>query len=400
MAGTTRALWKLLALAAIVFAACGPAAQAPAGTPTAPKPTESTPGETRQVIFAAAMRSLGRLHLFDAATLEPLGYVVTSKVVDDVSVAPDGQTVFIAQATTPEGQGCCALFALDLATGAMCRLNEPALHSVPSPDGRWVFTQRGNVGLEVFDARTLARMPTIEAPGVYGLHPSPDSRWLFGLTNWDGPSIDIFDLGLMRLVRRLPVPADRDKDWSGDNGVWLGEYFYYYLHQSEHQAYLWTITPERSSLDAPVALTVALPGVTGAQLPAHANLVGGGGRLFVYTPLSWWSKVDPRSTGEAVTGGVFVVEPTKGKVAAHLVPSQDFGRVIASPDGRYLYGLVEEGPRREGPVRLLKLDAVTGTVLAEHMLPSDAWSITTATLPETLVPRGEVQPAACGRPGL
>ncbi|MBI2918497.1 MAG: hypothetical protein HYY01_10960 [Chloroflexi bacterium] len=388
---------SLLALISVtllaVASACGSPQQATGeGAPT--------PEETRQVILAAALRTLGRVQVFDAATLEPLGYVVTNKTVDDVNVAPDGKTVFIVQATTPESPGCCALFALDLTTGELCRLNEPASRSVPSPDGRWVFTQRGNIGLEVFDARTLARVPTIDAPGVYGLHPSPDGYWLFGVTNWDGPSIDVFDLALMKLVRRLPVPSDPDREWYGDNGVWLGEYFYFYLHKGQ-QVYLWTVTPETSSLDAPVALTVALPGVTGAQLPSHANLVGGGGRLFVYTPLSWWSRIDPRSTGQAVIGGIFVVEPTTREVVAHLASSHDFRQVLASQDGRYLYGVVEEGgPHREGPVRLLKLDAASGATLAERILPSDAGSITTATLPEKLVPRGELHPKACGRPGL
>jgi hypothetical protein len=29
---------------------------------------------------------------------------------------------------------------------------------------------------------------------VYRPYPSPDGRWLFGITNFAGPSLDIFDL--------------------------------------------------------------------------------------------------------------------------------------------------------------------------------------------------------------
>ena len=55
----------------------------------------------------------------------------------------------------------------------MCRLISPSSQAVPVHGSR-VFNQRGNVGIEVFDAQTLERLPTIAAPGVYGLFPSPD----------------------------------------------------------------------------------------------------------------------------------------------------------------------------------------------------------------------------------
>jgi hypothetical protein len=34
--------------------------------------------------------------------------------------------------------------------------------------------------VEVFDAKSLARLPVIKAPGNYDLTVSPDSQWLFG----------------------------------------------------------------------------------------------------------------------------------------------------------------------------------------------------------------------------
>jgi hypothetical protein len=48
--------------------------------------------------------------------------------------------------------------------------------------------------IDVLNAGTFDRLPTIKAPGVYRPYPSPDGRWLFGITNFAGPSLDIFDL--------------------------------------------------------------------------------------------------------------------------------------------------------------------------------------------------------------
>ena len=82
-----------------------------------------------------------------------------------------------------------------------------------------------------------------------------------------------------------------------------------------------------------------------------------------------------------------------------------FARLISSVDGRSLYA-VEAGPR-EGPpvpVRLLRLDARTGNITATFMLRDpalfpdaafDVWSLAFASVPENLIPRGEVHPIAC-----
>src|SRR5215475_9974798 len=122
--------------------------------------------------------------------------------------SPDGLNLFFEQPAPPDVNGCCALFALDLVTHKLCKLISPSSLGAPTPDGRWVFTQRGNIGIEVFDAKTLTRLPKIDAPGLYQLLPSPDSRWLFGVTysqRGQGPALDIIDLENKILVRRLPA---------------------------------------------------------------------------------------------------------------------------------------------------------------------------------------------------
>ena len=135
-----------------------------------------------------ATRRAGRVEVFDAGTLQPLGTIGVDPLAESIAASPDGRTLFIAQQSPSHRNSCCALFALNLESQQMCFLREPALRSTPSPDGTRLFLQRGNVGIDVFDAKTFARLPTIEAPGNYALQPSPDGRWLMGTTNWKTPS--------------------------------------------------------------------------------------------------------------------------------------------------------------------------------------------------------------------
>ena len=356
-----------------------------------PAPQAAATAPVREVILATQRDHA--LHIFDAATLESLGRFALHNLAHQVSARADGRMLFLAQAATPDGNGCCALFALDLGTRAMCRLIEPAPVGVSSPDGRRLFVQRGNTGVDVFDARTLDRLPTIAAPGVYTLYPSPDSRWLFGITYWQGPSLDLVDVERGALVRRLPVAAVAPGEpLPGVGGAWVGKTFYLYVFESG-QAYLVPVTPETATLERRTTLTVALDLPPG-ELPSHAGVVASGGRLVVYQGLAWWSKFNPREQQTGVVhGGIFVLEPGTATVTAHLAPSIDFAQVIAAADGQRLYALDAGQPREGRPVRLLSLDAATGTVLAERALEEDVWSIETAALPEALVPRGEVQPA-------
>jgi hypothetical protein len=58
----------------------------------------------------------------------------------------------------------------------MCRMIEPS-SCRPIFRRTESFTQRGNVGIEVFDKHTRP-LPTIQAPGIYRLSVSPNRRWL------------------------------------------------------------------------------------------------------------------------------------------------------------------------------------------------------------------------------
>ena len=331
----------------------------------------------REVILATQRDH--RLHVFDPQTLEWLGSFETYNLTHGVSASLDGRKIFVAQASTPDGNGCCALFSLDLETQEMCRMVEPVTTQAPSPDGRWLFSQRGDTGVEVFDQQTGQRQ-TIPAPGVYDFHPSPDGRWLIGLTNWKGPSLDVFDLEQMALVRRIEVPRGA--------GAWIGNQFYLFAFEGA-KANLWRVDPEADSLPTPV--DVPLPAGLTVNEDFFYTLIVSDNKLLVYQPMGGWFKLNLRDVSETVPGGVFVMDPTTGEIVAHLAPNIDFAQLIPGFDGESLYG-VAAGP----PPRLMKLDARTGAVLSEKRLDNDVWSISLASMPENLIPGEAVHLQPCG----
>jgi hypothetical protein len=263
----------------------------------------------------------------------------------------------------------------------------PSSLGAPSPDGRWLFTQRGNIGIEVFDAKTLARLPRIDAPGLYKLRPSPDSRWLFGITNSQrghGPALDIFDIENKVMVRRLPIPNGHGHF---PEGSWLGDQFFLYDNRGG-QGKLWKVTPETTVLDAPLKIT--LPNSFLGNGIVHHTLIAGGKHLFLYE--GFGHKL-ARDITQDIPGGIFSIEPSSGKIVGHFASSVHFARVIAAKDGQFLYGI--DSDRTGGSVRLLKLDASNGAVVAERAIERDVWFISLANLPVTAIPQGEVQPESC-----
>jgi hypothetical protein len=341
--------------------------------------------EDKNVDVLLATRRNRRLDFFDAGSLELLGSFAIHRLAASVFANPNGRTLYVQQAATPDGNSCCGLFSLDLTTKAMCFMIEPSNLAVPTPDGLKVFTQRGNVGIEVFDARTLVRLPTLQAPGVYRLSVSPDSRWLFGTSSWRGPSLDIFDLKSGTLARRHLLPKG-----SWPRGDWLGEKFYVHAVDSG-KSFLWTVTAEAETLGSPVEINHPnLPESRGSTL---VELLAGGRHLFLFE--TFGHKVDPRRRGATASGGVFVINPSSGAVISHITPEIQFARLAVSGDGRTLYGIDSGQLDWNGPVRLLKLDIERGEILAQRTLETDVWFIAAARVPKQLIPRGVLDTSRC-----
>ncbi|HTE85370.1 MAG TPA: hypothetical protein VK821_11600 [Dehalococcoidia bacterium] len=370
----------------------GAAAQAPA---------------TRSVILAVQRDH--QLHIFDAATLEPLGTVALNNLADSVQARPDGQMLFIRQAETADGNGCCALFALDLTTAEMCRLVAPSVQGVPVTDSR-VFNQRGDIGIEVFNAQTLQQLPTMTTAGVhdpypspvYDLIPSPGGRWLFGISRFPTASLDLFDASAGVLVHDWPLTFPGVEGYgdyrstSGFTGAWLNGRFYLYAN-SGTAAYLWTANPDAEELSPPTPVTVAVSDLIADALPVFPSaLAAGNDQLFLYEPRGWWFKTDDRAGTPG--GGIFALNPTSATVTAQFAPEVDFAQVVASSDQHELVG-VNAGDRNGSlPVSMLALDSGTGSLLGGRNLASDVWSIAAARVPESTLPLGDMQPAPCSHP--
>ncbi len=353
-------------------------------------PAESATAQvqkTREVILAT--RRNHRIVVFDARSLTQLGQFIVSEGAETVSASPDGRTLFLQQPAPPSPNGCCALFSLDLATGSLCELIFPSSAGVTSPDGRLLFTQRGNVGVEVFDAKSLARFPAIKAPGGYALYFSPDSRWLFGAQSWVDSSLDVFDLERREMVRRLVLPGERTP-----RGAWLCNRFYLYAHDGK-EGNLWQVTPETTELASPKKIALPVPGRDGK--PAYQQMIAAGDRLIVYEPLGWWLKLDRRREHAEIPGGLFSIDPATGAFE-HLAPGTDFTQLVASGDGSNLYGIDASAREQTQRPSLLRIDSRTGAILKKRELARDVWNINVARLPEERIPRGKVATTPCQNP--
>jgi hypothetical protein len=335
-------------------------------------------GEGPWVVLAAART--GQIPVFDAATLAPLGGFRVNQLLESVSASPDGRRLYIAQEKPSAPGGCCGLFSLDLETRNMRFLAAPALFGAPSPDGRFLFTQGGQ-GVDMFDARTLSRLPTMKAPGTYNLQPSPDGRWLLGVTNSPKPSLDIFDLQSMVLARRLPMPA------GPVTGAWAGDRFYlfnYSINEGPEKGWLWSVKPETGELSA--ARPLGLPDLHGGcNEPVLLMLAGARDRLFLAEAFGF--KVDRRvACSDTPMGGIYAIQPSTGQVV-HIAESVYVNRMVATPDGRDLYVLQSANRNLHGGVRLIHIDARTNREIIGIPLEPGHWNLALARIPRALIPR-------------
>jgi hypothetical protein len=246
--------------------------------------------------------------------------------------------------------------------------------------------------VDVFDAATLSSLGTMKAPGAYNLQPSPDGRWLLGVTNSPQPSLDIFDMAASGVVRRLLIPA------GPVTGAWVGDRFYlfsYGVDGTRGRGWLWSVKPEDTELSS--ARGIDLPDLHGAcNQPVWLMLAGTPDRLYLAEAFGF--KVDRRSAcPDAGRDGIYTIYPSNGRVS-HIAPAVHVNRMVAGPDGRDLYVIDSAGPSPEGNCRLLHIDARTGGILQDAALARGHWNLTLARIPAALIPRGYVSAvASCSR---
>jgi hypothetical protein len=328
--------------------------------------------DMRQVVLAAARA--GRIEAYDEA-LQPLGSIGVNSDLESMSASPDGRTLYLAQ---EHSGSCCGLYALNLETRAMCPFVSPALFGTPSPDNRLVFTQDGRHGVSAFDALTLKPVAFMKSGGAYNLQPSPDGRWLLGITNSPATSVDVFDLTVGTLVRRIGIPL------GPATGIWAGNQFYVFSYGLPGVGQLWSVNPQDNRPHP--ARQIQLPDLHGGcNVPVLLMLAGAPGRLFLAEAYGF--NVDRRRACPDAPGGIYGIDPASGRVDA-IARSVHVNRLAVSRDSGDLYVI------ESGPARLLRLDARTGRTLAAATLDAGDWSLALATIPRPLVPRGYVRAAA------
>ena len=337
----------------------------------------------RTVLFA--LQRSERLHAFDAETLQHLGHFVTGPLGDSLGARADGRMLFLLQQSSDRVNSCCSLRTLDLATREMCVVGEFAAGTIQVNAG--VVTS----GQAVYDTtvRTGIRVPYASF-NSYAARPSSDGRY----TAWvdRGPLLVLTTLAT-GAQQTIPIPEEaRAVDWVGDRFMLLAA--------GPGHGRLWAVSPSDTAL--PMPREVKWPD-TESRLGLSFVL---GSDLVTYSRFGRSLMVDLRERGGAVPGGAIVI-PSAGGGARRIAKDIYFTKLIPALDGRSLYA-VEAGPL-EGPatpVRLLRLDARTGNVTTSVVLNDaalfpaaafDVWSLALASVPENLVPRGQLRPAACTR---
>jgi hypothetical protein len=285
------------------------------------------------------------------------------------SVASDlpGQRLFLT-APSNHSKSCCALFALDPQSLQLSFLVQPALSATITSSG--LFTQRGSVGIEVFDVQSLQRLPVIKAPGVYRLRQSPDGRLLFGITNFPQPALDLFDAAQGLQIASQPLPRA-----SHSAGAWLDRQFFLFILQQPGQAMLRSVSNGGQLGQAvPLSVSGSLPDCQEAPY----DVIASAGKLVIYPQFG--GKGDSNCTAP---GGFMVADPATGAVMERF-SSTRFNQMVASPDGRYLYGL-EVGSPAWRQVKIVQIDSATGRVTAQKSLAPDVWYLTTGRIPQEML---------------
>ena len=315
----------------------------------------------------------GLIEVLSPETLETTSRIRLPSRVERLVSDPLGTRLYVALPLKADPKGCCALFALDLRTLQATFLVEPALGASATMDR--VLAQRGNVGIEIFDSRSLIRLPTMKAPGVYQMRGSPSGRWLFGTTTFPSPSVDLFDLTQGTMVWRTPFDEGQTLA-----GAWIGEQYHLLTADPKAQGRLWLVSPDHPKLSDPLPVALSENASPGCE-PISSSILAAGDRLVIFEEFG--SKLDRRRGCPNAPGGFVSVDPKTGVATERLARSYHFRQMVGSADGRYLYGL-DVGNIQWKHVRVVKLDAVSGTTVGTKKFEDGVWFLTSGIIPREI----------------
>jgi hypothetical protein len=314
--------------------------------------------------FVLAANRAGVVELLDPISLQTLSRIhidlpPNSVGLNGVSANADGSMIYVEGPIANEPNGCCSLYSIDLAT---LRMNQAA-----------AIAGRGS---------------GIKGMGNDRLHFSPDGHWLFGLRNYPGPALDVYDLVHGGIVRQL-MPPGLEGDWFA-SGAWSGDQFYFYASRHDgSSSRLWMVSPSTTDLGGGVAVD-PVTHATGCWPHSFAleEIVATRNNLFVYERFGF---IGDRGVecSNLIPGGAWQINSSNGQALHPVAPDLHFSVLIPDQEEPVLYGLSSGGPNWEFPVKLVRIDARDGQVLQSRTLDTDRWNISIARL--RLAPTGDVQ---------
>jgi hypothetical protein len=302
--------------------------------------------------YILAARRSGAIEIIDPASLVTIGRIhfpvsPKSTGLNGVHAAANGVTLYVEGPIPNEPNlgaaagGCCVLYSIDLAT-----LETRQVAGVPGTASRQAFVTSGGITYP-------AAAPRDAAP-----------RFPRGAD-------EVFESAQMRIL----------------SGMWMdGRDFLYGAKEDGSEALLWSGSPDATELGQGVAVEpfAKVPGCSSHVQPA---LVGAAGNLFLYEMFGWIG--DRRTSCSGVPGGAWVVDPSSGTLLAHVAPDLYFSELVADREEGELYGVSVADPDWLTGVKLVRIDAVDGSILQSRVLESDFWRISFAPL--RIVPAADVR---------
>src|SRR6266478_10258509 len=246
--------------------------------------------DTKQFVLAA--NRAGVVELLDPISLQTISRIhidlpPKSVGLNGVSANADGWIIYVEGPTADNARSCCSLYSIDLAT---LRMNRSA--SIAG----------GGSGIKGMSNDRL--------------HPSPDGHWLFGVRNFRGPALDVYDLIQGSIVRQL-MPTGLEGDWFA-SGAWSGDHFYFYLSKEDgSSARLWMVSPSTTDLGEGVEVD---PVAQAPGCPPHSfaleEIAAAGNNLFVYEASGFILDRRAECSGQ-IQGGAWLIDSSNGHMLQH-----------------------------------------------------------------------------------
>lgn len=325
--------------------------------------------------YILAARRSGAIEIIDPTNLATVGRIhfdlpAKSSGLNGVSASADGTTLYVEGPIPNElkfeaaAGGCCVLYSIDLGT-----LQTKQVAGIGGTASRAAFVTSDGISYQAHDGPYLP----------------PYRRWIFEVRRFRGPAIDVYDRLEGRIMRQL-VPTGLDGQW-WPTGTWMNDRFLFYAaKEDDSAARLWSVSPDATDLGAGVPVE-PFGKVPGCSSYVEAGLIGAADNLFLYEMFGW--KLDRREGCQNVPGGAWLLDPSSGRLLAHVAPDLYFSELVADRAKDELYGLSVGDPNWGGGIELVRMDARNGSILQSRVLESDNWRI--AFAPLRTVPAADVR---------